>query len=149
MIFVALQIARSELGLWKNRNAFNLNVSVERQTLDTDAASPRLAQRKVPGQTAFDHLRSGGLDIAPVLRVDLVHGRIVGVEVGEEDVDLDNIVDGGAGSLKDGGEVLDALVLETPVSSQLVGLRNEPLTVRALTSPSTSFPVSGSTLLQV
>lgn len=55
-------------------------------------------------------LRPAGLNIAPVGHVDLVHGGKV-IHVGEEDVDLDDIVDGGARGLKNGRQVLDALVL--------------------------------------
>lgn len=54
--------------------------------------------------------RPDGLDLAPVLRVDLVHGGKVG-HVGDEDIDLDDVLDGGASSLEDGLQVLDALVL--------------------------------------
>lgn len=55
-------------------------------------------------------LRSAGLDVAPVGAVDLVHLGKVG-HVGEEDVDLDDLLEGGAGGLEDGRQVLDALVL--------------------------------------
>lgn len=55
-------------------------------------------------------LRSAGLDIAPVSAVDLVHlGKVA--HVGEEDVDLDDFVEGGAGGFENGRQVLDALVL--------------------------------------
>ena len=54
--------------------------------------------------------RPAGLNIAPVGGVDLVHGSKV-VHVGEEDIDLDDVVNGGASSLQDGSQVLDALVL--------------------------------------
>lgn len=56
--------------------------------------------------------RSYGLDITPVGAVDLVHLGKVG-HVGEEDVDLDDVVEVGAGGLEDGGQVLDALVLQS------------------------------------
>lgn len=55
-------------------------------------------------------LRAAGLDIAPVGAVDLVHLGKVG-HVGDEDVDLDDLFEGGAGGLENGFQVLDALVL--------------------------------------
>ena len=61
-------------------------------------------------QPASLHVRPAGLDVAPVGLVDLVHGGEV-VHIGEEDVDLDDVLDGGAGLLEDGRQVLDALVL--------------------------------------
>lgn len=56
------------------------------------------------------HIRACGLNVSPVLRVDFVHFGKVG-HVGEEDVDLDDLVDVRAGRLENGAEVLDALVL--------------------------------------
>lgn len=38
------------------------------------------------------HIRAGRLDVSPVLGVDFVHFGKVG-HVGEEDVDLDDLVD--------------------------------------------------------
>lgn len=58
----------------------------------------------------MQNLRSAGLDVAPVGAVDLVHLGKVG-HVGEEDVDLDDLFEGGTGLLEDGRQVLDALVL--------------------------------------
>lgn len=56
------------------------------------------------------NLRSAGLDVAPVGAVDLVHlGKVA--HVGQEDVDLDDLLEAGAGGFEDGGQVLDALVL--------------------------------------
>ena len=54
--------------------------------------------------------RAARLDLSPVGAVDLIHLGKVG-HVGEEHVDLDDILDGGAGGLENGGEILDALVL--------------------------------------
>lgn len=54
--------------------------------------------------------RPAGLNITPVLHVNLIHGSKV-VHVGQKDVDLDNMVDSGASSLENGSQVLDALVL--------------------------------------
>lgn len=55
-------------------------------------------------------LRARGLDVAKVLDIDLVDlGKVV--NVGEEDVDLDDLFEAGAGGLEDGAQVLDALVL--------------------------------------
>ena len=56
-------------------------------------------------------LRPDGLDLAPVLRVHLIHSSKVS-HVGDEDIDLDDVLKGGASGLEDGAEVLDALVLE-------------------------------------
>lgn len=53
--------------------------------------------------------RSTGLDLAPVSFVDFVHSAEVG-HIGEEDVDLDDLIDVRAGSFEHDGEVLDALV---------------------------------------
>lgn len=54
--------------------------------------------------------RPAGLDVAPVRAVHLVHlGKVA--HVGQEDVDLDDLFEAGAGGLEDGGQVLDALVL--------------------------------------
>ena len=57
-----------------------------------------------------ENVRPAGLDVASVGRVDLVHlGKVL--HVGEPDVDLDDLLEGGASGLEDGLEVLDALVL--------------------------------------
>lgn len=56
------------------------------------------------------HLRAGWLNVSPILGVDFVHFGKVG-HVGEEDVDLDDLVDVRAGRLENGAKVLDALVL--------------------------------------
>lgn len=56
------------------------------------------------------YLRSAGLDVAPVGAVDLVHLGKVG-HVGQEDVDLDDLFERGAGGLENGRQVLDALML--------------------------------------
>lgn len=56
------------------------------------------------------YVRSARLDVAPVGAVDLVHlGKVA--HVGQEDVDLDDLLQASAGSLEDGRQVLDALVL--------------------------------------
>jgi hypothetical protein len=62
-------------------------------------------------------LRSAWLDITPVLGVDRVHCVKV-VHVGQEDVDLDDLGDVCSGSLKDIGQVLDALVLRSADNGQ-------------------------------
>lgn len=60
--------------------------------------------------------RSARLDITPVGGIDLVHlGKVV--HAGEEDVDLDNLVNAGASGLEDGSEVLDALMLAKRLAS--------------------------------
>lgn len=89
-------------------SALNFDVRVQRQGLDSDASRQTLAElQKV---TVTNNLRSAGLDITPVGGVNLVHlGKVV--HVGEEDVDLDDLLQAGAGGLKNGREVLDALVL--------------------------------------
>lgn len=62
-------------------------------------------------QCSVDDLRAARLDVTPVGGVNLVHlGKVV--HAGKEDVDLDDLVEGGTGSLEDGLEVLDALVLK-------------------------------------
>jgi hypothetical protein len=57
-----------------------------------------------------ENSRSAGLDLAPVGAVDLVHLGKVG-HVGQEDVDLDDLVERGAGGFENGRQVLDALML--------------------------------------
>lgn len=72
------------------------------------------------------NVRAAGLDVAPVGHVNLVHlGKVV--HGGEEDVDLDDLFEGGAGGLEDGLEVLDALVLRLSAAVHCIGtvLRRE------------------------
>lgn len=64
--------------------------------------------------------RSAGLDIAPVLHVNGVHLSKV-IHVGQEDIDLDDLCDIGAGLLEDVGQVLDALVLFDDMSLESIG----------------------------
>lgn len=54
--------------------------------------------------------RPSRLNLAPVVLVHLVHLGVV-LEVRQEDVDLDNIVNAGAGLLQNSTEVADNLVL--------------------------------------
>jgi hypothetical protein len=54
--------------------------------------------------------RPARLHITPVLHVDRVHlGEVI--HVGQEDIDLDDLVDIGTGFLENVAQVLDALVL--------------------------------------
>ena len=66
------------------------------------------------GQLVHGDAGTGGL-VDEVLLVLVVHGGEV-CHVGQEDVDLDDLVDAGAGSLEDLGQVLDALVLRERTS---------------------------------
>lgn len=59
--------------------------------------------------------RSRGLDVAPVLFIDLIHLRKV-PHIGEEDVDLDDILQRRAGGLKNRFKIGNALVLEADIS---------------------------------
>lgn len=59
---------------------------------------------------AGEHVRPTGLDVAPVLHVDLVHlGKVA--HVVNEDVDLDDVLDRGARGFKHRLQVLDDAVL--------------------------------------
>ena len=58
----------------------------------------------------FKNSRPGGLDIAPVVLVHLIH-LAVKLEVRQEDVDLNDVIEAGAGLLEDGTEVADDLML--------------------------------------
>lgn len=59
--------------------------------------------------------RSRGLDVTPVLFIDLVHLCKV-PHIGEEDVDLDDILQRRAGGLKNCFKIGNALVLEVDIS---------------------------------
>lgn len=60
--------------------------------------------------------RPARLHIAPVGAVNLIHlGKVV--HVGEEDIDLDDIVDVGASLLEDSTEVLDTLMLRAALEN--------------------------------
>lgn len=57
-----------------------------------------------------EHVRPAGLDVAPVLHVDLVHlGEVA--HVVNEDVDLDDVLDRRSRGFKHGLQVLDDAVL--------------------------------------
>ncbi len=56
------------------------------------------------------HSRSGRLDVSPILGIDLIHlGKII--DVGQEDVDLNDFVQTGPGSFENDSEILNALML--------------------------------------
>lgn len=57
-------------------------------------------------------LRPAWLHITPVSHVDLVHlGKVI--HAGQEDIDLDDLVDVGTGGLENSRQVLDTLVLDS------------------------------------
>lgn len=97
----------------QDSSALDLNIGVVRQSLDSNATVHHrihVSDRIFPlVQANGKDSRPTGLDITPVGGVDLVHGSEV-VHAGEEDVDLDNVVEVGAGGLEDGAQVLDAAV---------------------------------------
>ena len=129
----------------ENGGALDLNIRVERESLDRNTSTSRLAlahrERIFPctpdtrgwgssggkkggrgGQIQSGDagevlvLRSARLDVAPVQGVDLVHlGEVI--HVGQEHVDLDDVLEASASGLQDGLQVLDALVLDSYVSS--------------------------------
>lgn len=98
-------------------DALDLDVGAQGQLLRGHAAASHGTsvhhRRPVCGKGEGGRKRNARptrLFLAPVLRVDLVHGREV-LHVGEEHVDLDDVIDGRARGLEHVGQVLDALVL--------------------------------------
>jgi hypothetical protein len=86
--------------------ALDLNIRIQRQGLDSNTPKPVSTSQHSKGQ----NIRPDRLDLPPVLHVHRVHiGKVV--HVGQEHVDLDHLVDVGAGGFEDVGEVFDALVL--------------------------------------
>jgi hypothetical protein len=59
---------------------------------------------------SVNNSRPGRLNLAPIVLVHLVHLGVI-LEIRQEDVDLDNIVDAGAGLLQNSTEVADDLML--------------------------------------
>lgn len=108
----------------QHRDALDLDIRVQRQCLDRNASIETSAFSTCIEHTTVKHIRDSiqrgnvrpaWLDIPPVLHVDRVHlGKVV--HVGQEDVDLDDLVDARAGGLEDVGQVLDALVLDSRIS---------------------------------
>lgn len=88
-------------------------VSIEREV--RGSCEPRGVEGKMGRKQKDGNSRSARLDIAPVGGVDFVHlGKVI--HAGEEDVDLDDLVEAGASGLEDSRQVLDALVLGEFVS---------------------------------
>jgi len=93
------------------------------------------------GNTSSDRL--GVLAKEPL--IDLIHSRKV-LHVSQEDVYFDHIFDVGTSSIKDGGEVLEALFLAPASEGRFSkpGSNKRGYTARSPTPPSTSFMVVGS-----
>lgn len=92
-IVFALNITSFNL---QNSYALNLHVNIQWKGLDRNATKVfQSALSMNPAKAS--HSRSGGLDVTPICAINLIHRRKV-IHVGEEDVHLDHLVNGGTGA---------------------------------------------------